>query len=252
MQSNEATPQVNEISPNESEDDNLRGTAKAEKPFCWQSKKALRAIRQVHGNDRSLPYLMSTYLALSEIASDEGRPKFTKSVADILAYAGGSYRKLTQSLAALHRLGVVRIKHNFFYQDDGKGKSPSTYSLLTTTAWRAEPLRTVGIASVPISEKNANAIKERTSLSKQSDWRLFYSASELTVIDQYNSICVPRGWLSVNANSEQLRSALDIFQDHNAEWFKRIFTTAVADRDAGKDYTAPMDNKLLRILWANY
>ena len=154
------------MQPNESEEvvNAPRENPAVEKPYCWQSKSALRTIRASYGNDtRLLPYLMSTYLALTEIASDEGRPVFTKSIAEILVKSGGSYRKLTEVLGLLERLSLLHIQHNFVDRDAGKGRAPSTYTLLTLRYGVPKGLGTVETHSVPILIKNAYAknIKEK-------------------------------------------------------------------------------------------
>jgi hypothetical protein len=145
-----------------------RGNPALEKPYCWQSKAPLRRIRAAYGNDpRLLPYLMSTYLGLTEIASDEGRPTFTKSISEILVYTGGSYRKLTEVLGLLQDLGLLHIQHNFVYRNTRKGKAPSTYTLLTLRHTVRNPLGTHETHSVPIEEKNANAknLKKKNTMS---------------------------------------------------------------------------------------
>lgn len=256
MQNKASGPQVNEISPNEFADDELafqaRGTPTAEKPYCWQSKLVLRAIRAAYANDpRLLPYLMSTYLALSEIASDEGRPCFTKSIAEILAKAGGSYRKLTDVLGLLARLGLVHVRHNFFDQGNERGKAPSTYTLLTSARY-AEPLGTLRTQSVPIEEKNANA-KNNKETQASTGWRAHYSEEELIVVDEYNRICGPRGWRAVNADGAELHVALERLQGHDIESLRAMFAEAVDCRDAGDpEYNTPRGNKLIRILVRNF
>jgi hypothetical protein len=148
------------VEPNESEEvvNAPRETPSIEKPYCWQSKSALRTIRASYGNDtRLLPYLMSTYLGLTEIASDEGRPVFTKSIQEILVKTGGSYRKLTEVLGMLERLSILHIQHNFVDRDAGKGKAPSTYTLLTLRHGVPKGLGTVQTHPVPILIKNAYA-----------------------------------------------------------------------------------------------
>lgn len=264
MHDTNSTNGVNEISPNESKNVEPRGNPAVEKPYCWQSKHALRAIRAAYGNDtRLLPYLMSTYLALSEIASDEGRPVFTKSISEILVKAGGSYRKLVDVLALLARLGLLHIRHNYFDRGKERGKAPSTYTLLTD-ARHAQPLCTEQRRSVPIEEKNANAKNKKESHhlrdagfgvdeKESAGWRQHYSEDELAVIDQYHATCGDRGWLRINANSQELHDALDTFQDRDLDDFKQMFEEAANYRDAGEaGYNCPRGNKLIRILWANY
>jgi hypothetical protein len=83
--------------------------------------------------------------------------------------------------------------------------------------------------------------------SAKAHWRNFYSARELEIIDLYHSICVPRGWWPLNADSLELHDALSMFEKITHD-FKRMFQKAADERDAGTNYTSPRGNKLLRIL----
>jgi hypothetical protein len=139
-----------------------RGNPTTERPYCWQSKAALRIIRASFGDDRRLPYLMSAYMALGWIASDEGRPTFTKSVSEILSKAGGSDRMLRWSLGQLECLRLLHVRHNFISKNC---YAPSTYTLLSVRhdapdphAQYAAPLCTDDDASCAALINNANAI----------------------------------------------------------------------------------------------
>lgn len=99
------------------------------------------------------------------------------------------------------------------------------------------------------SRVNSNGTRH----SQSKSWRDQYSKIELKIIDLYHVVCVPRGWRPVNKDSQELHEAIDTFQDHDVEWFRKVFNEAAGLRDAGEqDFTAPKGNKLLRILWANY
>jgi hypothetical protein len=248
MQPNDDDELVNEI----------RGNPAQEKPFCWAAKAALKAIRRAFGDNSDLAYMNATYLALCEIASDEGRPVFTKSIAEIVAKAGAKYKKVSESLARFEQLGLIAIRRNF----QNRGKAPSTYSLLSLPSDRpkvtadlpSDRPKGLGLGdshSVPIEEKEHSVRKEKKKDSHA--FRDHYSDDELKVIDLYHEICVPRGWRPIDDDSPELHDALDTFQDDDADWFRKAFNAAADQRDAGEEpFNTPKGNKLIRILWANY
>jgi hypothetical protein len=101
--------------------------------------------------------------------------------------------------------------------------------------------------------RHASVFDEEKRRQGAETWRAHYDADELNIIDLYNATCAPRGWWPVDADSEELHSALNAFQDHDLDWFKSAFDDAVAEREAGDpEYNNPRGNKLIRILWANY
>ena len=102
-------------------------------------------------------------------------------------------------------------------------------------------------------ENQENQKKNQTHHS--DEWRSSYSFEELEAIDLYNEICVPRGWRSVDAYSEELQKALEIFLagSGSSRELKTLFETAADERDAGCiAYNTKLGNKMLRIFWENY
>lgn len=84
-----------------------------------------------------------------------------------------------------------------------------------------------------------------------------YSEDGLKVIRLYNEICAPHGFLRVNAFSESLHDALEMFtegglDDEGRKIFREMFEEAVELREAGEAYNTRLGAKLLRILWSNY
>ncbi len=240
-------------SSNEDDEINsIRGTPSEEKPFCWQSKTAMRTIRAAYGDaPGTLPYLNSLYAGLTEIASDEGRPSFTKSIAQIISICGGSDKQIRKMLLILEQLGLIHVTRECVYHEGRKERRPSTYTLLsvpTSPVPNPNPSGIANLHSIPNGKNNPNGIKKRTSL-----WREKYSESELAIIDLYHALCVPRGWRPINTDSSELHDVLHTFHDQDREWFSKVFKEAADMRDAGEQtFTAPKGNKLLRILWANY
>ena len=88
--------------------------------------------------------------------------------------------------------------------------------------------------------------------------RCGYSEDGLKVIRLYNEMCVPRGFMPVNAYSPELNDALEIFvdpglDDDDLDHFRAMFDEAIDLRDGGdRSYNSPRGAKLIRILWGNY
>ncbi len=101
--------------------------------FCWQTKEALRRIRQVFDQSHDVCSALSVYLALSEVASNNGRESFTTTQGDIGQRAGLSVRKVADVLRKLHTSGLVRITDNYLPGSDGKARAPSTFTMLATS-----------------------------------------------------------------------------------------------------------------------
>ena len=76
-------------------------------PFCWQEKEALRMIRQSFESDTSSALL--TYVALTEIASDEKSETFQASASYIGDKAKLSRRTITRLIKPLEKLKLIAI-----------------------------------------------------------------------------------------------------------------------------------------------
>jgi DNA-binding HxlR family transcriptional regulator len=89
--------------------------------FCWQSKAALRLIR-----DGSEDYGtgIAVYVALSVVASDKESPEFQTTHKWLATLSGFSERTVRTRLKELVRIGVVSIT-------TPPMKAPCTYKLLT-------------------------------------------------------------------------------------------------------------------------
>ena len=79
-----------------------------EPPYCWQSKAALRKIREHFDGDSLLPYALNVYCALSENASDRGEEEFTTLQGHLAQLAGNiSTRTIRRVLPILREIGVL-------------------------------------------------------------------------------------------------------------------------------------------------
>jgi hypothetical protein len=102
-----------------------RSQPKDSGPWCWQSKKARRLIRERMNGDSQTVYVLSVYDALTEIASDESAETFTTSHPYLAAKAGCSVSQLKLVLGELAVAGLVRI-------ETPKLKGPCAFTLLST------------------------------------------------------------------------------------------------------------------------
>ncbi len=98
-------------------------------PFCWASKAALTRILEATGDaEGSTQRARSVYLALCELASDQGSERVTAAKTLIAYRAGMSVRSVQRVLPDLKRAGVVTVQHNAY----GNG-TVSAYTLLKPT-----------------------------------------------------------------------------------------------------------------------
>ncbi len=109
-------------------------------PFCWQSKAALRRIRDSFGDDESaLCRTRSVYLALCEIASDKGAAQFIVPKGLLAFRAGLAPRTVQRVFPDLEKAGVLTIERN------ATGlKASSRYTLLAVPATTGHNVSTSG------------------------------------------------------------------------------------------------------------
>lgn len=118
-------------------------------PYCWQSKEALRKIREHLDGDSHLSYALSVYVALTENASDKEAEEFTTLQSHLAALAGGiSTRTVRRVLPILREIGVIDYV-------TPKLRGPTTFQLLS--------VRTVSPNDRTISPNDRTGT-ERTSL----------------------------------------------------------------------------------------
>lgn len=79
-----------------------------ESPFCWQSKEALRKIRESIDR-RNLSGCICTYTALTEIASDRSQDELMIYLFDVARYSGLSEKTCAKHLRLLKGIGLVEI-----------------------------------------------------------------------------------------------------------------------------------------------
>jgi hypothetical protein len=105
----------------------LERLRKLEPPYCWQSKEALRRIREHLDGDSLLPFALIAYVALAENASNKGAEEFTTLQSHLARLAGGiSVRTLQRVLPLLRETGVIDYT-------TPRLRGPITFRLLAVT-----------------------------------------------------------------------------------------------------------------------
>lgn len=132
-------------------------------PFGWFSKAALNFIQEATGEGEGVTQnARSVYLALCELASDNGTERFTASKALIAFRAGMSVRTVQRVLPDLQRAGVVSIEHNAL----GRG-TVSAYTLLHTPSHNVSTRRQNDqTPRQPDALRLADKVKERKELKE--------------------------------------------------------------------------------------
>ena len=82
-----------------------------EPPYCWQSKEALRKLREHLDGDSLLPYAIAVYVGMTENASDKKSETFTTLQSHIGGLAGNVSTKTVQRvLPILREIGLVQYE----------------------------------------------------------------------------------------------------------------------------------------------
>jgi hypothetical protein len=220
-------------------------------PFCWQNKHVLRSIRDHFDATNNVSSALAVYVALTEIASNKQSEVFDRRIGDIAARAGVSYKTADKVLHRLEALAIVAImRHKVSGTNEN---APSTYRLLRFS--NNCPTLGNGTEPEPFPRKIEESPEDPFEDPHHSgEWRSAYGEDELQIIDLYNGICVPRGWLPVNRYSAKLVEALEkLAEGCDLDDFEQMFYAAAEERERGDEhYTTPRGNKLIRILWNNY
>ena len=167
-------------------------------PFCWQTKKVLRRIRDHFDDTNNVSSALAVYLSLTEFASDAKSEVFQRRILEIAARAGVSYKTAGKVLSRLEALSIIAITRNKI--SGTKENAPSTYTLLKLG--NEYPTSGNGSNQEPFPREEEECPEESletrcadlTGTHHSDECRLSYTDGELEVIDLYNEICVPQGW----------------------------------------------------------
>jgi len=130
-------------------------------PWAWQSKVALRAIREAFDRTNDVASAIGVYVTLTEIASDAGSDRFHTTHAWIQRLSGWSVRTVQARLKTLAEIGLIEVETPDL-------RAPSTYTLKAV----AQPLPNVAQplpnvrqlakqASLPTSEESTEERKKK-------------------------------------------------------------------------------------------
>jgi len=132
-------------------------------PFCWQSKTALREIRDHIGESDlqiSVSIAIAIYTILTEIASNCQNESFTEKQSKIACLSGVSTRYVKMVLRELKKMGIIHIEER---KSENNLNLSSKYTLLQrgeqTSSQRGELLG--DIVSPHIEESNRKINKNK-------------------------------------------------------------------------------------------
>jgi hypothetical protein len=189
-----------------------------EPPFCWESKDALRKIREHLDGDSLLPYALSVYCALTENASDKEAEAFTTLQGHLARLAGNiSTRTVQRILPFLREISVID------YQTP-KLRGPITFRLLAVRTH--SPNVATNSPNVTTNQKTASSRtieehKKRESVFSSLKEAVAFFEAEFPDVPVYNSLsdlvrkkgkeCLTksycRGWLTKEQRRKRPRPA---------------------------------------------
>jgi len=93
-------------------------------PFCWQSKAALRRLRDAFDATNDVSTALAVYIALTEIASNEGVETFTAAHAWIARLSGVGVSTVKKHVKTLAEVGLIAA-------EVPKLRAPARFTLLS-------------------------------------------------------------------------------------------------------------------------
>ena len=196
----------------------------------------MKTIADVFDATQDIASARSVYIALSEIASDEGSEIFTRPIKQIADRAAVSYRTTASILTRFEALKLIAVERHVV--EGTKERAPSTFTML------GNGCRTLGNGccrlSLPRIEKETDKKNERKEIKNTHSEVLCLDGlkpGEAEIIKRYNETFVPLGWLPLDKITPAVQNVLqnctpDIFDNlvpiaaDRANWpRKRTFTT---------------------------
>ncbi|MBK8477563.1 MAG: hypothetical protein IPL39_15055 [Opitutaceae bacterium] len=115
-------------------------------PFCWQSKPALRLLRDAHDATNDVTTALAVYVALTECASNEGKETFTAAHAWIARLSGVSPTTIKRHLKTFTEVGLIAV-------EAPKLRAPARFHLLPVR----QPPANDGQPSASVSQREVLA-----------------------------------------------------------------------------------------------
>jgi hypothetical protein len=236
----------------------LERLRKLEPPFCWQSKEALRRIREyMEGRDQwsLVQSRLLLYVALCEMASNRGTESFTVSQKALSNLSGLSARSQSESLRDLVAAGVIAMR-----DPEHGGRGQKTYTLLSVRSEvgsgrpevgseRSEvgsSRSEVGVPSSPLPglegtrEEHREEIREEASNSSE--------ASTSKSSDLEASVTPPKP--SPSTRKPKAKTTLTVPSDVGlsfADWFRSTLPGDIRLADSWRDQWARCYDDLIRL-----
>lgn len=133
----------------------------SESPFCWQSKAALRKIRESFDGENAVASAIGTYAALTEIASDEQSETFETTHLYISSKSGWSASTVKKRVQELREIGIIDIY-------TPKLRGPCTYWLLPVGQPSSNDSQPVTNDSQPLPDVSQRQEKLPLATSEES------------------------------------------------------------------------------------
>lgn len=215
-------------------------------PWCWQSKRVLKAITEVFGESNQAASARSVYLALTELASDEQMETFTAAKALIAHKAGVSVKTAETRLKGLVELGAVRIEPQRGTANSGVIKASNKYTLIAMRNGYALTMRNEGRQGsvsdkVEESEKNEKESEER--MPKLSSMSEIQNGEAEEFKEEWNNNIPGDSKITILSSASKSKLAVNLkSQEWRDNWKKAIKRMAKSDFCTGKVKPLPGKN----------
>jgi hypothetical protein len=189
--------------------DEIKSRQIKDAPWCWQQKHVLRMITDAFSESEQAASARSLYVALTELASDNGSETFTVTKALIAHKAGLSVSTVQRVLKGFEQLGVVHIEGQFAERNSGAIRAPNTYMLLALGHGDATTLGHGRSGSNPDKVKESEKKKEKkeTPLTESPHHRALRAANDASSVSNYDF-----------EEQEKLQCFRQILSDQDPQW----------------------------------
>lgn len=228
-------------------------------------EEALRIIDKTFDREGARRKAHAAYLTLSRIANLAGSETFTRSIASIARDMSYSYGHAAEALDLLSTAGLCTIEKRTI--PNSKERAPSVYTLLyfgctpktdvqlledfTPRAENSqEPLQEPPKKNTKAPSKTLRRVHVKPPVrrvGRVADFEelieMGYTDGEAEIIEYFNRVLVPHGYLPVNKFTEEVRKVCDTHE----EGYQDIVDGALDEPRPDKG-----NNTFVRLGWDNY
>lgn len=223
--------------------------------WCWQEKGALQLITKTFADSEKAASHRSLYVAMTEIASDEGRETFQVSKALLAFKAGLSVKTVERLLPGLEELGIIKIERSLASAASGAIKAPNTYTL-SMRHGDATSMRHGGASAMSDKVKERKERKEPRASATRADCASASASASPTrrvdglerlspdqqeIVNTYNRIFGPLGWRRVTKITE---AVFDVLPRRTPEEWREFFEVIAEEPESW-----PKPRTLVRLHW---